>query len=104
MAMGQKGKALSGQDGGAHEEMRGEMAVRGAQLVREALRKALHGRLARVVRGVATARQRVRSARDRRGTLRAAHGGFVMPCLEPVLMIRLGFSWHIIAGTNVCCT
>lgn len=27
-----------------------------------------------------------------------------MPCLEPVLIIALGFSWWSMKGTKVCCT
>ena len=36
-----------------------------------------------------------------RGT---TYGGFVIPCLEPVLMIMAGFSWGIIVGRNACWT
>ena len=40
--------------------------------------------------------------RDERVQL--AHGGLVMPCLDPVLMMTAGFSWCSMLGTNVCCT
>lgn len=32
------------------------------------------------------------------------HGGFVIPCFDPVLIITAGFSWWSMLGTNVCCT
>ena len=32
------------------------------------------------------------------------HGGFVIPCFDPVVMIIAWFSWCKSDGTNVCCT
>jgi hypothetical protein len=99
-----------GGESGLHEQVRGD--GRGGsvtQLVCEAFSERLDGGLGRVVSGVSAIKIRWldyngNTERHDRERERETYGGFVMPCLDPVLMITDGFSWASMEGTNVCCT
>ena len=77
----------------AHEQMSrhvGRLRAR-AKFMRQTLREALYCRLGSVVRGVTPAKRRLVQ-----GLLTefpfGAYGGFVMPCLDPVLIMTDWFS------------
>ena len=61
-----------------------------AQFVRQALGQTLDSRLGCVVRGIATVRSL--ASTQMADANRNTHGGFVMPCFDPVLMMTDWFS------------